>query len=1088
MDRLYQTDAADEPDRYQAWRLRVHPDDLAPTEALLADALAGRREFATDFRIVLPGGAVRDIRAAALVQRDAAGRPVRMVGLNWDVTDRKSTEARFRKLIEDAPEAIIGIDSAGRIKVVSSSAVRLFGHPQEAMIGQSIDMLLPPAVRAGHQAQVARYMQSPSQRYVDARLDLKGCRADGSVFPVDIALGPVEGAGEVRVIAIVRDISAQKLAEQRLVETRNQLQGVIDAAREFAIVATRPDGVITLFSSGAERMLGYAADELVGRATPAVLHLAEELAERNEADRGPMEEAAPAGFEAVVRRARRHESDAGEWTYVRKDGSRLSVSLVVSVIRDADGGVAGFLGIARDVGAEREAQRALARAKEQAEAASRAKSEFLANMSHEIRTPLNAVLGMTQLLEHTGLDHDQREYVHMINVSGRSLLGILNDILDFSKIEAGRLELVNEAFDLGEVIDTVATIMSVNAAAKNLELIIHVSREIPRTLVGDALRLQQVLVNLVGNAIKFTEAGEISLWVQLVEALQDVVTLRFEVCDTGIGLSAAQQARLFAPFTQADSSTTRRFGGSGLGLVICKRLVEMMGGRMGVNSTLGRGSEFWFDAPLRRDRGSQPRQLRRGLERLRVLLVDDNPRSRNAIRETAEALGWQVEAAADGGQAIAALVGAAARGQRYDVALLDWQMPGRDGLETLRALREAAAGEGAPPAVLMVTAFNRERMLEASGGERIDAVLSKPVTGSSLFDAVLQACALAGEDILPAPRDAQDQPGVRLDGLRLLVAEDNAFNQIVARGVLESLGAAVDIVGNGQLAVDALRAAPTRYACVLMDVQMPVMDGFTATRLIREELKLTLPVIAVTAGVMESERAQCFACGMDEIVPKPIELAQLLAALGRRLTLVPAPASLARLDEWLAQANADNRTAHLLVDSFLGELRTIEARLAGHFARDETPDAQRALHTLKGTAGAFGALAIASCAKTMEALLREGEAGQAAAKLPELAREIAGFEPQLARWLADHPLAAEAPPPTPPEPPAAAEIEALLDRLHARNLAALDAFEALAPRLAAVLPAGALASLRQAFDRLDFERAAQEIERLLPGGAAARQD
>jgi signal transduction histidine kinase/DNA-binding response OmpR family regulator len=502
-------------------------------------------------------------------------------------------------------------------------------------------------------------------------------------------------------------------------------------------------------------------------------------------------------------------------------------------------------------------------AMEQAQSANAAKDAFVANMSHELRTPMNAVLGMAHLLGTTSLSQEQSRYLEMIRASGQSLLGVLNDILDFSKMQAGKVEPHPVRFKLDDVLHSLAAIMSVSAGDKDLELCIGVEPDVPRTLFGDALRLQQILINLAGNAIKFTEHGEVSVLVERVARAP--LMLRFCVRDTGIGMNEEQLSRLFSPFTQGDLSTTRRFGGTGLGLTISKGLVELLGGTVHVQSTPGEGSEFQFTLPLTAEDDVEPA---RAPGRMHVLVVDDNRTSRAFLGKIIQAWNWTSDSAASSEEALKLL----RSGKSYDLALVDGHMPGMEGGETICAVAPM-------PVICMVNAYARGKLMQQMASASAAAFLTKPVTASSLFDAVQTAMAQlqAGGDGAPE----SPQPAA-FRGTRILLVEDNPINQNVARGILEQAGATVTVADNGQVAIDLLHAGGG-YDLVLMDVQMPVMDGFNATRMIREELGLTLPVIAMTAGVMESEREQCIAAGMDDFIAKPIDVEQMFGTMQRHL-------------------------------------------------------------------------------------------------------------------------------------------------------------------------------------------------------------
>jgi signal transduction histidine kinase/DNA-binding response OmpR family regulator/HPt (histidine-containing phosphotransfer) domain-containing protein len=642
----------------------------------------------------------------------------------------------------------------------------------------------------------------------------------------------------------------------------------------------------------------------------------------------------------------------------------------------------------REIANRRRSEAEAAAQRDIAEDATRAKSDFLANMSHEIRTPMNAIIGLSHLALKTDLTPRQRDYLKKIQGSGQHLLGIINDILDFSKIEAGKLSVEEIEFDLERVLDNLANLISEKTTAKGLELVFDVGRDVPHSLVGDPLRLGQVLINYANNAVKFTEHGEVELRVSVLEQDEQSVFLRFAVSDTGIGLSEEGKSRLFQSFQQADTSTSRKYGGSGLGLAISRKLATLMGGEVGVESELGKGSTFWFTARLRRGLSGRKAILGTDLQGKRALVVDDHQHARAVLVDLLTTMGMRAEEVESGAAAIAAVDHAETAGSPpYDIVFLDWQMPGMDGIEAAQRLRARPLAN--PPHLVMVTAYGREEVLRGAEAAGIEEVLIKPVSASVLFENVARL--LGG--ILPAEtRDHVEAVATgtqSLRGARVLLVEDNDLNQEVASELLRDAGFVVDVADNGQLALESLDKSS--YDIVLMDMQMPVMDGLAATRAIRAQPRFAkLPVVAMTANAMEEDRRRCLEAGMNDHIAKPIEPTDLWDKLlkwiparapaeGQVQGRVAVPAQIALpegivgldLDSGLRRVLGKRALYRSMLQKFVAGQRDTIAQLRTALATGEVGNAERIAHTTKGVAGNIGAAAVQAAAESVERALRD---------------------------------------------------------------------------------------------------------------------
>ena len=796
-------------------------------------------------------------------------------------------------------------------------------------------------------------------------------RRDGSSFPVEVGVSalPTVGGRSGSLCMAVRDVSERKAAEQALLDERARLQSILD--RSPIGIAFSTQGRFRFTNPQFTAMFGSR----VGDSAKDIYV--------DKDDRVRINEAMQRGEVVHDQEVRMYDKDHR----VRN----MLVSFMPIVYSDEE----GILGWLLDITERKLAEVAMVRAKEMAEEATRTKSDFLANMSHEIRTPMNAIIGMSHLALQTDLSKQQRNYIEKVHRAGESLLGIINDILDFSKIEAGKMGMETIDFRLEDVMDNMAHLIGMRTEEKGLELLFSAADDVPTALRGDPLRLGQVLVNLGNNAAKFTQSGEIVLGIEKMAQDADGVELHFWVKDSGIGMTPEQCSKLFKPFTQADASTTRRYGGTGLGLAISRTLVEMMQGRIWVESVVGQGSTFHFTARFGLQAEPMPRRMfcADELRGVRLLVVDDNAVAREILSTMARTFGMDVEVAASGPDAKTMVQQADAQAHPYALVLMDWKMPVQDGVEAVLQIQQGPLQQ--MPTIIMVTAFGREDAIGAAQarGAMIKTVLTKPVTSSSLLEAIGHALN-KGQELAPRAtvradgyRDAMAQ----LQGARVLLVEDNDLNQELALELLRNAGMEVVLANHGQEALDIL-ARDSRFDGILMDCQMPVMDGYTATRHIRSQPAWqTIPILAMTANAMAGDRDKVLAVGMNDHIAKPLNVGEMFTTIakwvhprqpGHAAPAEPAsahPAS-APLPAWPGlDVQAGLNTAmgnQALYQRLLVKFRDSQGDFAGYFAaarQDTDPEAaSRAAHTLKGTAGNIGAKGVQAAAAALEQACRAG--------------------------------------------------------------------------------------------------------------------
>lgn len=890
----------------------------------------------------------------------------------------RNSEMFYQALVESLPQNILRKDTQGRFVFANQKFCASLGKSAEEVLGKNDWDFFPPHLAEKYHRDDLRVMATREPvDTIEANQTPQGDRIYVHVIktPLYDTSGNVVG-----IQGIFWDVTERKKTEEALAYERDLLRALLDNIPDRIYFKDVKSRFLRISSSMATRLGVKDPGEVLGKTDFDFYPQA--LAQEFFND----EQRIILTGQPLINKLER---------LIDRDGKESWASVTKVPLYNRSGSVTGIIGISRDVSKLKEAEVALEHARDAALEHARVKTEFLANMSHEIRTPMNAITGMTDLLMDTTLDEEQREFVDTIRSSTDTLLGIINDILDFSKIEAGKLSLETLDFDLRDTLEDTAEMLAQRAQSKNVELVYSIDDDVPTALRGDPRRIRQVLSNLVTNAVKFTERGEVVIRIARLSETENHVSLRFAVTDTGIGMAEKTLPLIFRSFTQADGSTTRKYGGTGLGLAISKQLVELMHGQIGVESNLGQGSKFWFDLVLEKQPRPSAQESIPDFHNLRVLVVDDNATTRDLLQHQLERWHFRSAGAPDAVEALSQLR-AAAESDPYALVLLDMQMPGMDGLTLARAIKNDPIL--AKTRVLILASFGQRLDHELMEEAGVSHCVIKPVKQSRLLDAVMTS---TDTTFTHAPRP--DAPRVRAkpaaQSLRILLAEDNAVNQKLAVRQLQKLGYAVHPVGNGTEVLQEVQRVS--YDVVLMDCQMPEMDGYEVTRRIRDFEKQSagrrapVYIIAVTANALEGDREHCLSAGMNDYLTKPLHIAQLDAALNRALRRRPPveisapvldPICMAGLKELRELGQADPLIE--LAELFDRESETCVQKIEQALAQHDAATAARCAHSLKGSASNLGAQRLAAVCAAMESNAKKEEWPPLPGQLVDLRTEL----------------------------------------------------------------------------------------------------
>lgn len=919
-----------------------------------------------------------------------------------DITERKiaeellkDSEDRHRQLVSNSPLGIVVCDVLGNILTTNVRIIDILGSESAEKTKEINIFTYPPLIDSGIAGSVRKCLDTGENVVAEHMYITKW----GKSIYMRIHLTPLRDIeGEISgVQALVEDFTSRKKAEDALYESEQLFRATFEQAA-LGIFHESIDGKFLKANEKFCDIVGYTQEELSQLTVRSITYPDDSVQ-----------------YEESIKKLLAGEvsTAAKEKRYIRKDGSIVWVSGTVSLVRDSTGEPKYFIKIIEDIGERKRAQEVLQKAKEEAEAASRAKSEFLANMSHEIRTPMNGIIGMTELALSTNLTSEQREYLKLVQNSADSLLRVINDILDFSKIEAGKFEIDNIVFNVREAVENAVDLLAVKAHEKGIEITCDIRPDVPDLLIGDPGRLKQVLINLLGNAVKFTEKGEVDLKVEVLDDPDDVsprnnesILLRFSVKDTGIGIPENKMDRLFRSFSQVDGSTTRKYGGTGLGLAISKQIVEMMGGTIGVNSVEGEGSTFYFivSFPVQKDNITTEKDSTKfNLQGLKVLAVDDNRTHRIILRETLTGWGMSVWTASNGNEALRLLKQENLKNEPFELVLLDSNMPGMSGFEVAKNIQTDASLDGLT--IMMITSNDVKGDADRCAQYGINGYLVKPIKQFELYNAIIitlekgteHADTLAQEHEMSELLNNQFSRSVPDGQIKILLAEDNPINLKLAKTLLEKPGWIVKPVNNGLEAVQSL--TEEKFDIVLMDVQMPEMDGLEATRKIRalNSENKNIPIVAMTAYAMKDDEEKCIAAGMDAYLSKPIKQKELYAMLENLISIksiatasennakVPKLNTMPfNLSGLLNNLGGDKDILKEIVEHFIDNYPREVNELRQSILTGNAKETERLAHGLKGAISNFDAREACDIANKIEIIGKTGNLDGAIELLNEL--------------------------------------------------------------------------------------------------------